>query len=275
MVDRYVEYGFDRLDEQIGSGVEGGVDPVLALDVRAVLRDVDPQVAGNGDDGDGLRRRDEAGDHRDVAPLATGVGFVAEGLDLRGIVDEGTGVAAHEQHIERLARRGGLLDQMLRVDLRDLVVTVAGIEEDAACASDRQEDDERQGVDDAATPTMLAALLLLACLAKVGLDIGPRLECRRTPLAVAAADPATNVFDDATSLFSGGSASSAAAGASVLSRGGSRRCIRCGRNGCYVVGCEGPNGCYVVICYVVIGGRLGGRFGCWRLSGRIVCGRFV
>ena len=121
VVDGDPEVLLNGLDQQVGPAVVGGIDAVHARDPAVVAGDVDPEVARDGEHRDRLGRGVEAGHHGHVAALAAGVGLVAEGLDLRGVRDEGARVRAHQEQVERFARRGGRGDQMLGVDLLDLV----------------------------------------------------------------------------------------------------------------------------------------------------------
>ena len=173
VVDRDAEDLLDRLHEQVGTGVECGIDAVHARDPADVPRDVDPEVPGDGEDGHRLGGGVEPGHHGDVAALTPRVGLVTECVDLRGIRDEGPGVGADEEQVEWLA--GWCLgNQVLRVDLLDLVEAVGRVDVQAPDAQGRDQDDEGERVERAPPPAMAALLLLLARLPEVGLEVGSR-----------------------------------------------------------------------------------------------------
>ena len=139
-----------------------------------VARDVDPEVARDGQHRHRLGGRVEAGHHRHVAALPARVGLVAEGLDLGGVRDEGTRVRADQEQVERLAGRRRCGDQVLGVDLLDLVEAVVGVDVEAPDPGGGQQDDEGERVEGPPPPAVLALLLLLARGTQLGLQVGPR-----------------------------------------------------------------------------------------------------
>ena len=142
--------------EEVGPAVVGGVDAVHARDPAVVARDVDPEVARDGEHGHRLGGGVEAGHHRHVAALAAGVGLVAEGLDLGGVGDEGARVRADQEQVEGLARAAGAADQVLGVDLLDLVEAVVGVDVEAADPDGGEQDDEGERVEGPPPPAVLA-----------------------------------------------------------------------------------------------------------------------
>ena len=133
----------DRLDEQVRSGVEGGVDPVHPRDPADVAGDVHPEVAGDGEDGDRLGGGVEAGHHRHVAALAAAVGRVAERVDLLllSLVTKARESEPTSRRLKGCCGVTGRGDQVLGVDLLDLVEAVVGVEVEPAGTGGGQEHD--------------------------------------------------------------------------------------------------------------------------------------